>query len=93
MPHQSKDKHGRTVVVGAQVPLLELSPRFLESLPADELEDVRSMIGEVFDVYEMDEYGCAWVEKGWPIPDEGQYMSHSLALESHEMELVDDNAL
>lgn len=90
MPRQSKDKHGHTVTVGARVRLLELSPNFLESLPSDEIEDVRSMIGKVFEVYEIDKSGCAWVEKGWNFPDKGKYMGHSLALEPHEMELVNE---
>jgi len=91
--HQPKDKHGRPVTVGSRVRLLELSPRFLESLPADEIEDVRSMIGEVFEVDEIDQYGCAWVGKGWSIPEEGKYTGHSLALDANEMELVDDHTL
>jgi len=41
---------------------------------------VRSpMLGEVFEIYEIDEWGGAWV----------QYQSHSLSLESDEMELVE----
>lgn len=84
------DKYGRPVSVGARVRLLELSPCFLESLPDDEIEDVRSMIGEIFEVYEIDEHGSVWVEKGWNYPDEGQYMGHSLALDANEMELVDE---
>jgi len=91
--HQPKDKNGRPVAVGARVRLIELSPRFLESLPVDEIEDVRSMIGEVFEVTEIDQYGSAWVGKGWSLPDEGRYMGHSLALDANEMELVDDNTL
>jgi hypothetical protein len=37
------------------------------------------MLGEVFEIYEIDEWGGAWV----------QYQSHSLSLESDEMELVE----
>lgn len=83
------DKHGRVVSVGSYVRLIELSPLFLASLPPDELEDVRSMIGEVFEVYEVDKYGCAWVEKGWSYPERGQCMGHSLGLEAKEMELIE----
>ncbi len=91
--HQPKDKQGRPVAIGARVRLLELSDRFLESLPADELEDVRSMIGMIFEVEEIDEYGQPWVCKSWPNEKEGTCHSHSIALESNEMELVDDKAL
>jgi hypothetical protein len=46
------------------------------------------MVGEVFEVYEIDEYGAAWVEKAW-LNESGDY-SHgdSLALDAHEMEVV-----
>lgn len=88
-----KDKHGRPVVVGSRVRLLELSPSFLESLPKEEIEDVLSMIGEVFEVYEIDEHGSPWIEKGWHFPEDEKYSSHSIALDSNEMELVDDKAL
>ena len=87
------DKFGRPVSVGSRVRLLQLSQQFLQSLPPDEFEEVNSMIGEVFVVYEIDPYGCAWVEKGWNYPEEGKFMGHSLGLDSHEMELVDANAL
>jgi hypothetical protein len=45
------------------------------------------MIGEAFKVYEIDEDGRAWVEKRWREEDHG-FRSHSLALESDEMEVV-----
>jgi len=82
------DKLGRTVSVGDKVRLLELSPQFLKSLPADEIEDVRSLIGDIFKVYEIDSYGCAWIGKGWHNLEEGEYIGHSIGLESHEMELI-----
>jgi len=86
---QCLDKFGHLLSVGSRVRLIELSEQFLASLPPDEIEDVKSMIGDVFEVYEIDKYGCAWVEKGWNYPEQGQYMGHSLGLEPHEMELID----
>ena len=47
------------------------------------------MVGEVFEVREIDEFGSAWVEKWWHDAD-GQSHNHSLALASHEMEIVED---
>jgi hypothetical protein len=46
------------------------------------------MLGEVFEVYEIDEWGGVWVEKAFLSPP-GQYQSHSLSLASDEMELVE----
>ncbi len=45
------------------------------------------MIGEVFEVYEIDEWGSAWVEKSWRT-DGQESRSHSLALDALEMEVV-----
>jgi hypothetical protein len=87
-----QDKHGRPVVVGSKVRVLQFSRSFIDTLPDDEAENVRSMVGEVFEVYEIDEYGSPWVQKVWHLP-EGQSNSHSVALTSSEMELVDESAL
>ena len=88
-----RDKTGKPVHVGSRVRLLSLSGNWLEELPHDEKQDVLSMIGGVFEVEEIDEYGHPWVRKSWPNEAEGKCHSHSIALEPQEMELVDDNAL
>ena len=87
------DKVGKPVCVGARVRLLSLSGNWLEDLPDEEKQDVLSMVGEVFEIEEIDEYGHPWVRKSWPNEMEGKCHSHSIALESHEMELVDEKAL
>ena len=89
----TRDRAGNIVSVGTRVRLLSLSGQWLEELPTEEKQDVLSMIGEVFEVEEIDEYGHPWVRKSWPNEDEGKCHSHSIALEPHEMELVDDKAL
>ena len=45
------------------------------------------MIGEAFDVYDIDEHGCAWVEKWWGEPGEHR-INHSVGLNSNEMEIL-----
>ena len=47
------------------------------------------MVGEVFEVYELDEWGQAWVSKDWFRDDAGHGRGHSMGLDSHEMELVE----
>ena len=86
MAETPKDRHGKDVDLGARVRLVSLDPKFIDSLPEDEKDDVCSMIGEVFEVYEIDEYGQPWIEKEWRVADD-QTISHSLSLASHEMEL------
>ncbi len=85
----AQDKDGRDVVVATRVRVVELSSSFLASLPENEIDDVMSMIGEVFEVYEVDQYGSPWVGKGWNDLEGGEYRGHSLALDSWEMEVVD----
>ena len=88
-----KDKDGNIVKVGARVRLLSLSGKWFDELPAEEKQDVLSMVGEVFEIEEIDEYGHPWVRKSWPNEEEGKCHSHSVALESNEMELVHEKSL
>ncbi len=74
--------------VGAHVRLLGLSGGWLEELPADEKPYVLSMIGEVFVIEEIDQYGSPWIRKSWSDEMAGTCHGHSIALESHEMEIV-----
>ncbi len=84
-----KDRSGKALHVGSRVRLLRLSGKWFDDLPQDEKRDVLSMIGEVFEVEEIDEYGQPWISKWWQ--DEGQRSlhSHSVALDPHETELVE----
>jgi len=88
-----KDRNGDVVIVGTRVRLLSLSGQWLHDLPAEEKVDVLSMIGEIFEVEEIDEYGQPWIRKSWPNESEGKCHSHSIALEPYEMELVGENPL
>ena len=90
MTSHPRDRAGNLVHVGAHVRLLSLSGNWLEELPDEEKPDVLSMIGEVFEVEEIDDYGRAWISKSWPNEKEDQCRSHSIALESYAIELVSD---
>ncbi len=79
---ESKDRNGNAVQVGTRVRVLNLSGKWLDDLPGDEKAAVLSMIAEVFAVEEIDKHGQPWVRK----------QSHSVELESYEMEVVSDNA-
>jgi hypothetical protein len=78
----AEDTNGHIVQIGTRMRVLSLSGKWLDELPNDEKDDVLSMIGEVFEVEEIDEYGQPWVGK----------QSHSVALASYEMEVVSDSA-
>ncbi len=81
------DRNGSTVRVGTSVRVLSLRPEFIEGLPLAERSDVASMIGRVLEVYEIDEYGSAWVQESWRDGDEGE-RSHSIGLDADEMEIA-----
>jgi hypothetical protein len=87
--HRPVDLKGTLVHVGSKVRLLALSGDWFESLPADEKADVQSMIGEVFEIEEIDIYGHPWIRKSWPNEVEGKCQSLSVALEPAEFESLD----
>ena len=77
--NQAHDCNGKPVLVGSRVRIVAIAAFLERNLPPDEWKCVRSMLGEVFEIYEIDDWGGAWV----------QYQSYSLSLVSDEMELVD----
>jgi hypothetical protein len=79
------DRHGRPVGVGSRVRVLSVPSSLMDSLPPEERERVASMVGEVFEVYEIEAL-AAWVETVWHT-SHGQ-ASHALALATNEMELA-----
>ena len=86
---EARDINGDIVRVGMRVRVLEISSSILSQLPESEAECARSMEGEVFEVYEIDEWGGAWVAKMWR-SDDGTTSSHSLGLGPGQMEVVSD---
>ena len=83
----SKDIHGNRVLVGSMVRVLKIKQSVFEHLSDEEVERVRSMEGDVFEVYEIDEWDGAWIQKWW-YPTEDSAFSHSLGLSAEEMEVV-----
>src|ERR1043166_8457238 len=85
-----KDRNGKLVTPGARVRLVTLSGSWVEDLPQKERSDVTSMVEGVFTV-EIDDDGDVWIERSW---DDGGGVSHghSIRLDPHEMEIVDDSA-
>lgn len=81
------DAMGATVRSGSRVRVIKIPQHTLEALPNDEAKKTESMLNEIFEVYDIDEYGCAWVEKIWSHED-GTIESHSLSLSSTDMMVV-----
>ncbi len=82
----AKDIHGIEVKVGSKVRVLNINPSVWEHLPEEEKIDLKSMIGEIFEVYEVTDI-FASVEKWWH-DDEDHSHSHSIALNQSEMVLL-----
>ena len=82
------DCDGRPIEVGSQVRVLSLSGQWFDALPAEERQEVASMVGEIFVVEDIDEYGQPWISKYWTDPGEGRCHGHTVALEPFEMQLV-----
>jgi hypothetical protein len=85
------DLKGTPVKVGTKVKLLSLPESLLSEIPEDEVMRLKTMIGEIFQVYEIDKWGGVWVEKYFKEKtDKSILYSHSLSLDSHEMEVVEE---
>jgi hypothetical protein len=84
-----KDRNGKPVRVGTHVRVLRISDAVLEQLPESEAEAARAMEGEVLEVYEIDDWGGAWVQKTQRASD-GTTVSHSLGLGPEQMEVAPD---
>lgn len=82
-----KDRKGNPVNVGDSVRVVSFEASILRNLSPEEQRDVKSMVGEVFEIEEVDEFGCAWVTKWWDRGD-GRSESHSLSLTSNDMEKI-----
>ena len=69
--------------------MLKINESVFNRLPDDEAARVRSMEGESFEIYEVDEWGGAWVEKWWYHTD-NESQSHSLGLAPVQIEIIGD---
>ena len=87
MLNTATDVNGKVVRVGSRVRVLKIPAGVTKNLSDKETRDVNSMLNDVLEVYEIDDYGCAREEKWWD-RGEGKSESHSLSLSSVEMELV-----
>jgi hypothetical protein len=65
MDNEAQDINRAQVHVGTRVRVLKISQSVLSQLPESEAEAARAMEGEVLEVYEIDDWGGAWVEKSW----------------------------
>lgn len=74
--------------MGTFVKVLSIDSELLSKMEHEERTLVESMLGGVFEVYEIDTQNQAWVEKWWH-EDKSNSISHSLGLRSTEMLVVE----
>ena len=86
-PKTTKDKSGESLRVGDSIRLLSLDLSMFAYSTEEEKEDIISMVGETFEIEEIDENGDAWITKLWE-RDNLEFESHSLRLAPAEMERV-----
>lgn len=84
---QSYASTGETVERGDLIRVTEVDSRILESLPDDEVSDLKSFIGEVFPVVHINFDGSLYVEKEW-LEDGELFSGHGLAVFPGQYELV-----
>lgn len=85
---ETVDSRGQKVVVGDLIRVLNVRASVLDRLDADGRAKVLSMQGAVLRVYDVDEWGGAWVRQEWSM-GAGRIRSHSLMLSSADMELAE----
>lgn len=85
--NETRDKNGKTIRVGDTVRLLSIDWSGMTALAGQEQNDLKSMVGGVFTVEEIDEDGRASISKWWEIGN-GHHESHSIQLSPAEMECV-----
>jgi hypothetical protein len=81
------DRHGKPVAVGDIVRIVKLSQDFLDNFSEQDQELILSMVGKLFKIYGVDEYGQPWVSKEWH-DENGIMQTHIIALDPDEMERV-----
>lgn len=94
--HTTTDSTGQPVCAGTLVRVTHIHESTVAPLSQLERDRVLSMLGETFKVYEVDEWGQAWIEKWWyegeNLADSHSLASHSLGLEPQQMLVVQNGA-
>lgn len=83
------DINNKEIKEGDYVKVLTIDPSNFSNLNEQELSEVMSLVGEILEVYEIDNYGGAWVSKEWQT-SETEIMSHSISLNKNEMLLIEN---
>jgi hypothetical protein len=86
--NETHDKNGLSVTNGCRVRITGLMPKTIGAIPPEDLSQVLSMVGEIFKVDNVDDYGQAWVYKELLTQGDAHF-GHMLGLAPKEMERID----
>ena len=81
------DKNGRTIHLGDSVRIIDLKMDLFHYLDPVEIEDIRSMLGEILPVERIESNGFVTVTK-WFNRGSGKHESHTLSLSQAQVELA-----
>lgn len=84
---ECKDQYDTPIHVGDFIRLLAVRKSVLARLDSKDQVRIAGLIGQTFQVYEIDEWGGAWIKAEWNEKN-GRLASHSLMLDSGSMEKV-----
>jgi hypothetical protein len=84
---EGKDCFGRIVRIGDRIRIVGFSKQFMDSLLPGDHDQISEMIGNLFEVEEIDEAGQAWVTMWWNSED-AEMDGHGIGLAPSEMELL-----
>jgi len=87
LPREVLDRFGKNVSIGSRVRVVAIPPDALHDRDADEQVRICSMLGEVFEVEEIDVLGNACGQKWWHVSPTRSF-THGLTLAPAEFELV-----
>jgi hypothetical protein len=83
------DRDGNPVSVGARVRILRLSDQWFEELPDGARDGIAGMIGQTFEVAEVDEFGRTWIHEPRADGVDDRFF-RSISLSADEMLVVND---
>jgi len=77
----------KPVNIGTKIKILEISEELLSKLPDEEVVELKTMIGEIHKIIEIEEWGGVWVEKEF-IYSDNQISYQKICLDPNEIQII-----
>jgi len=89
MKMRSRDSIGNEVLIGSTIKVLRIDERITKFLPADEVADLNSFVGNILPVIKINSDGSMIVSKNWKGQEPGEIYGHDVAIFPKGALLVD----